>query len=316
MTLSSAELETQSLDLISQECCRPLVSVGIPTYNRSDWLRRSVESVLRQDYKNIEVIIANNASTDSTASVCLELIASDSRAFYLEQTSNIGPVANFAAALQAARGDYFMWLGDDDWIDESYVSQCVELLRSEPETVLVSGEPIYYQGGMRKRSGKSFNILERLWFLRVAHYYWSVTDNGLFYGVMRSADIRRVAFSNEMGGDWHLVAGLAAIGRCRMLRSVALHRELGGATASLGQVARTLQLSTFARLLPTITIAIGAARCILFTGATYQHRSRLVRWVLAVGVIGIVVGKSVVGHAKRWRRHAVARAHSRWHKSF
>src|ERR1035437_9224723 len=109
----------------------PLVTIGIPTYNRAEMLRRSIDSALSQDYLMIEVIVSDNASTDETQEVCKEFSKKDGRVKYIKQSSNIGAVANFADVLERASGEYFMWLGDDDWIDASYVSHCVSILRGK-----------------------------------------------------------------------------------------------------------------------------------------------------------------------------------------
>ena len=93
----------------------PLVSIGIPTYNRRDLACRAVRSVLDQSYGNLEIIVSDNASTDGTADA-VEAIA-DSRIKLLKQPSNIGMIGNFNACLIAASGEYFLMLSDDDLLE-------------------------------------------------------------------------------------------------------------------------------------------------------------------------------------------------------
>src|SRR5229473_2324672 len=102
----------------------PLVTIGLPTYNRASELKRAVESVLAQDYSNLELVISDNASTDDTQLVCERFCAQDNRIRYIRQPTNRGAAANFHEVLQRAGGEFFMWLGDDDWLDSSYVAQC------------------------------------------------------------------------------------------------------------------------------------------------------------------------------------------------
>jgi glycosyltransferase involved in cell wall biosynthesis len=73
-----------------------LVSIGIPTYNRAELLKRAIESALNQDYKNIEVIISDNASTDDTESICQFYCNQDARLKYVRHSQNRGPGANFS----------------------------------------------------------------------------------------------------------------------------------------------------------------------------------------------------------------------------
>src|SRR5919199_5421053 len=117
----------------------PLVSVGIPTYNRREMLKRAVESVLAQDYTNFEVVISDNASTDGTQALCEDLCLRDERVHYFRQSTNKGPIANFNEVFRRSHGELFMYLGDDDWLDPSYLSQCVSTLLKQPELALVSG---------------------------------------------------------------------------------------------------------------------------------------------------------------------------------
>ncbi len=69
---------------------KPLVSIGIPTYNRASVLRRAVESALTQDHTNLELVISDNASTDETEAVCQEFCERDNRVRYIRQKTNRG----------------------------------------------------------------------------------------------------------------------------------------------------------------------------------------------------------------------------------
>ncbi len=103
-----------------------LVTVGIPTYNREQGLRRAVESVLAQRHHPVDLVICDNASTDGTRQMCLELQARHPNIRYVRQDGNVGPTANFNRVFSEARGPYFMWLGDDDWLDADCVGVCLE----------------------------------------------------------------------------------------------------------------------------------------------------------------------------------------------
>ncbi|MDB4441908.1 glycosyltransferase [bacterium] len=104
---------------------QPLVTVAIPTYNRADsYLKQTIESVLDQTYKNIEVIIADNCSSDQTDALVESLGAQNIR--YFKHQTNIGPNNNFNFCLKQANGDYFLLLQDDDLIDPDMVEVCIK----------------------------------------------------------------------------------------------------------------------------------------------------------------------------------------------
>jgi len=265
-------------------------------------LRRSIESALGQDYSMIEVIISNNASTDDTQDICQEYSKKDGRVKYVTQSSNRGPVANFAEVLKRASGEYFMWLGDDDWIDASYVSHCVSLLDEDSGLALVSGAPVYYRNEIITYKGKWFDLSEEWWAVRVARYYATVADNGMFYGIMRTAQLQQIVTPNTIGGDWHCIANIVSMGKTRMSSAVAVHRDLGGATVSYRQIAESLGLPTIQAVFPMTTIALGAAMDIVIAGAAYKKRGLPTRLLLAGVVFLLVISRPTFRYTARVKR--------------
>jgi len=104
----------------------PLVSVGIPTHNRPEGARRTLEAIARQTYRNLEIIVSDNASPGSRTEQALAgIVASDRRVRFFRQTINLGPSGNFQFVLGQATGRYFMWAADDDEWDPRFVERCV-----------------------------------------------------------------------------------------------------------------------------------------------------------------------------------------------
>ena len=265
-------------------------------------LRRSIESALGQDYSMIEVIISNNASTDDTQEICQEYSKKDGRVKYVTQSSNRGPVANFAEVLKRASGEYFMWLGDDDWIDASYVSHCVSLLDEDSGLALVSGAPVYYRNEIITYKGKWFDLSEEWWAVRVARYYATVADNGMFYGIMRTAQLQQIVTPNTIGGDWHCIANIVSVGKTRMSSAVTVHRDMGGATVSYRQIAKSLGLPTIQAVFPMTTTALGAAMDIVIAGAAYKKRGLPTRLLLAGVVFLLVISRPTFRYTARVKR--------------
>lgn len=228
----------------------PLVTIGIPTFNRLAPLRRAVESALSQHYAPLEVVIFDNASVDGTQAYCMNLVKQDDRVRYYQQLRNVGAVANFDSALRAAQGAYFMWLGDDDWIDPNYVSTCVSLLEDDHFVQLVAGQAHYYVGTERVLVGEVLNVTEPEPWIRVANYYRQVRLNGVIYGVARTAVLLELLpLKHTFGRDWIMAASLACKGGIRTLTDTTLHRTVGGMSSDpdlLGQVG----LATVAARLP------------------------------------------------------------------
>ncbi len=115
---------------------QPLITIGIPTYNRRDgYLPQALASALAQDYANLEVVVCDNASTDGTQQYVNGL--SDARLRYVRHAENIGANANFNSCIDNASGEYFLLLHDDDLLDENFVSRCVAALGDRPDVGLV-----------------------------------------------------------------------------------------------------------------------------------------------------------------------------------
>ena len=74
----------------------PLLSVGVPVYNGGQYLAAALDSALGQDYDNVEIVIADNCSSDDTAEIGRRYARTDVRVRYLRNAEHIGPSSNFA----------------------------------------------------------------------------------------------------------------------------------------------------------------------------------------------------------------------------
>lgn len=281
---------------------QPLVSIGIPTYNRAIFLKRSIESALNQDYANIEVIVSDNASSDRTSDICHFYCDKDTRLKYFRHSENLGPAKNFDSVIEKSTGQYFMWLGDDDWIDENYISSCIQQFIIDPKMSLVSGAPKYYHIGLISHDGKMFDLLHDVWWQRVIYYYWLVADNGMFYGLMKSSQIKQIKMQNVMGGDWHLIANMTSFGKAKIIQTTSVHRELGGATASYRKIALSLGISKIHAIFPMTSIAASAWLDIMGGNAGYRMYSFANRMTIACAVFFVIMTKSVLTYFNSAKR--------------
>lgn len=274
-----------------------LVSVGLPTYNRAASLRRAIESVLVQDYQNIELLISDNASTDETEALCLDAARRDRRIKYVRQQTNQGGIANFHEVLKQSAGEFFMWLADDDWLDQSYLRQCVRVLSESSDYSLVCGKSRYFDQGEFVNEGLAIDLLQEQGSDRVLGYYGKVADNGTFYGLMRRSQILQVPLQKKFGGDWFVVAGIAFMGKIKTLESTCVNRNLGGAAASFEKIAAALGLSSFAVKHPNLTIAGLAFGDIVWRCPAYSGEGIFSRLWLGVRVFALIAdrGKTLFG---------------------
>lgn len=109
---------------------QPLVSVVISAYNDEKYIEDAIESILSQTYKNLEVIIINDASTDNTAKV-LEQI-SDDRVLAFHNTENLKLAHNLNAGIAKSTGKYIARMDADDIADKDRIMQQIEYMESHP----------------------------------------------------------------------------------------------------------------------------------------------------------------------------------------
>lgn len=111
---------------------RPAVTIVVPVYNGEDYLTAALDSVLEQDYPNLEIIAVDDGSTDSTP----DILARYSSRITVMRQGNAGQSNALKNGWAAARGEIIGYLSADDRLGATAVSRCVEALVADPEAVL------------------------------------------------------------------------------------------------------------------------------------------------------------------------------------
>jgi glycosyltransferase involved in cell wall biosynthesis len=117
----------------------PVVSVGVPVFNGERHLRAALDSMLGQTLGDLELIISDNASTDSTRDICEEYVRRDDRVRYHRQATNLGVAGNWNFVAQNGRGRYFKWASANDTCEPSMLARCTEVLDQDPSVALCYG---------------------------------------------------------------------------------------------------------------------------------------------------------------------------------
>lgn len=113
---------------------QPLVSVAVVTYNQKEFLRECINSILAQDYTNVEIVVADDGSTDGTQEMLHEYASKHVGRFVLRLSPrNRGITANQNLALSACTGKYISWMAGDDLMLPGKISKQVEFLEANPD---------------------------------------------------------------------------------------------------------------------------------------------------------------------------------------
>jgi glycosyltransferase involved in cell wall biosynthesis len=172
----------------------PLVTIGVPTYKRPHLLRRALECLVAQDYRNVEVIVADNDTPgDEVTQIVESFRARIPGLVFIKQPRNIGPFANFFSILEVAHGKYFMWLADDDEISDNYVSALTALLEANPDASSAAAHWINILEDGRKQLRSTASFAQKSSLARSLRFIWS-TDDAFFYALHRSSTLRQATF--------------------------------------------------------------------------------------------------------------------------
>jgi glycosyltransferase involved in cell wall biosynthesis len=203
---------------------QPLVTVAIPVYNGSNYLRNGLDSILSQTYDNLEVIIVDNASTDNTEAISREYVAADSRVQYYRNEQNIGSISNFNRGVTLANGKYFRWAAHDDLCSEDSIEKCVAALEADPQIVLAYPEDRFideHGDFVDMESVQKLNATQASPSARFHHYItidwlqrWNTRQVHPVFGLFRTDVLKRTPlFGRFMGTDRALIGEMTLYGK-------------------------------------------------------------------------------------------------------
>ena len=109
-----------------------LVSINITTYNRADLLPRCLDSILKQSYENIELIVVDDASGDKTETIVRAYQKKDPRIKYFKHEKNMGNAYARNTAWKNCTGEFVAFMDDDDeWVDDDKIKKQVEIFEND-----------------------------------------------------------------------------------------------------------------------------------------------------------------------------------------
>ncbi len=132
----------------------PLFSIVLPTLNRASYLESAIKSVLNQSFKDFELIISNNSSTDNTEEIILSF--DDNRIVYVKTDSQLPMDKHWEFALSKAKGEYVTFLGDDDAYSHIYLQSIAEIINKHDSEIVACRMADYYYEEIKQDYG--FNI--------------------------------------------------------------------------------------------------------------------------------------------------------------
>jgi glycosyltransferase involved in cell wall biosynthesis len=273
----------------------PLVSIGIPTYNRPNELERALNSVLNQSYTNLEIIISDNCTPGDDVALAVKKYDGDHRIVYFKQPENKGSTFNFNFVLEKSTGEYFKWLGDDDWIDKDYVLKCVESLQENPDFSGAYGfAKMYSDKAEYVTDDAKIDLIQVEPLQRILDYYAKVGNNGCFYGLFRNQDKKYLKVKNRIADDWIAVSRLLYKGQVKLVDGINTCLCNAGLGSNLDQLTKSTKLSAFVRAFPFLSVGLNAFRDILWGSEVYGEMNFFKRFNFASKCFKVI-----------WNRHNI-----------
>jgi glycosyltransferase involved in cell wall biosynthesis len=217
----------------------PRVSIGLPVYNGDRFLAATIESLLEQTYKDFELILADNASTDGTEDICREYARRDPRVQYHRSEVNLGAAWNFNRSFHLARGEYFKWAAHDDLHHPQFVDRCVQVLDRDASVILCFTRTEFIDGEGRSLGEYRFPVDVNTADRRALFLVYAAGGHIVheIFGVIRTQALRESPLIGRFVGSDHVLLGTLALrGRFHQVPELLFqHREHEGrSTRSTG----------------------------------------------------------------------------------
>ena len=245
------------------------LSVGLPVYNGENFLKKCLDSLLSQTFKNFEIVISDNASTDNTQKICTEYSNKDDRIKYIRQEKSIGLLPNFNFVLEQASNEFFMWIGVDDYILPDYFKKNLEVLVSNSNVVgsvsrikpynfsdapidEIDSKFIEFTKKLRTKFKKldAFSI-DGSYDEKVRKYLTRSTCQ-VIYGIFRKKQLEQsILPSLFVGLDWAEMLSVLKFGDIHVLDDVLMYEFEGGRSAGgIIHISKTYNPGSFSLLFP------------------------------------------------------------------
>jgi glycosyltransferase involved in cell wall biosynthesis len=160
----------------------------MPVYNEARYIKETLDNLEKQTYPNLEIIIADNASTDGTSELCAAFAAKHRHVRHIRHPENIGQHANFNYLPHCASGRYFCWISGHDLLDPDFVEKSIAVLEHDPRVVLAYPRTMNMtkEGEWTREKVRPFDITGMSPPKRFSEVMWRV-DCNYVYGIFRLA---------------------------------------------------------------------------------------------------------------------------------
>jgi glycosyltransferase involved in cell wall biosynthesis len=285
---------------------RPLVSLGIPVYNGAWCLPQALDALIAQTYGHLEIIIADNASTDRTEEICRAYAARDLRIKYYRNATNIGLIANFRRVFELSSGQYFMWAAADDLKPPTAIERCVGALLHNDHAVMAHGIVLVQTVGTDELVEYPNNLClsEANAAARVRVFTRGLQHNAMLYGLYRRQALQQGVLGQCLGQDYLLCLQMCLLGPLAYVQTPIVIYRTRKTIASRSPMYIEVPISSRALL---YVGKVNRRKCwtVLIMGCYYLATRRHVKWSERSGAIAAHVVAFSQLHRSRLAKEVV-----------
>lgn len=236
---------------------KPQLSIGMPIYNAEKFLRSRLDSLLSQTFTDFQLIISDDASTDTTSEICKEYSSKDKRIKYFRQKQNIGMSANFHFVLHKSNSKYFFWAAQDDITIPGFIEKNINALENNTELICSVGK-IKFVGKViddlnstqknskikkiiKKINKKMINVNTESLFGDYEKKVKKVLSNGgstlAQYGIFKTDILKKcVELPGFHGDESAIVLSAIKYGDINVIDEILIHKFVGDTVSSKGMI--------------------------------------------------------------------------------
>ena len=252
---------------------KPKLSIGMPVYNAEKFLRSRLDSLLSQTFSDFELIISDDASTDSTPDICKEYLSKDKRIRYIRQEKNIGISSNFHFVLHKANSEYFFWAAQDDKTLPGFIEKNLEALDNN-KNIICSVSKIKFVGKiiddlMITKKDSQFRKIEKKirknlanantqsiygnYENKVRKFLMNHGSSLAMYGIYRTDVLKKsVDLPGFCGDEWAIVLSALKYGDINAIDEFLIHKFVGDTASSKGMISAMMHFKPnfFGKIIP------------------------------------------------------------------
>ena len=182
---------------------KPIISVCVPVFNGEKNISRNIKSLINQEFKNFEILISNNKSTDKTYKICNTFKKKDNRIKIFNQKKKIPVFKNFKFLIKKSRGEYVMWLASHHRISKNFLKENHKFLNKNKNFVASMGLD-YFKKHKNIKDKKRFSFKKNIYQNLKVFFDNCWRTHGLFYSLIRKDVVLKItpSLKHYLASDW------------------------------------------------------------------------------------------------------------------